>query len=91
MTVPDTDPTIRELREQIRQVDRALVEGVNERIELVARLRLYKESRGIEFVDRAQEERIVESLGQENRGPLSAEGLRELYAAILAVTKREAP
>lgn len=91
MTDWDADPTMTELREQIRQVDRALLAAMNERIGLVARLKQHKESRGIDFVDRAQEERVVESLTQENRGPLSAQGVRELYAAVLDLTKREVP
>jgi chorismate mutase len=80
-----------ELREQIRQVDRALVAAMNERIALVASLKRYKESRGIEFVDQAQEERIVAALERENAGPLSSEGLRELFDAVLDLTKREVP
>jgi chorismate mutase len=91
VTDRDADPTFTELREQIRQVDRALLAAMNERIGLVTRLKQYKDSRGIDFVDRAQEERVVESLARENRGPLSPEGLRELYAAVLELTKREVP
>jgi chorismate mutase len=91
VTDRDADPTLTELREQIRQVDRALLAAMNERIGLVARLKQYKDSRGIDFFDRAQEERVVESLARENRGPLSPEGLRELYAAVLELTKREVP
>jgi chorismate mutase len=91
VTDRDADPTLTELREQIRQVDRALLAAMNERIGLVARLKQHKDSRGIDFVDRAQEERVVESLARENRGPLSPEGLRELYAAVLELTKREVP
>jgi chorismate mutase len=89
VTDPDADPTISELREQIRQVDRTLLAAVNERIALVAELKRYKASRSIDFVDRSQEERLVESLALENPGPLSPEGLRRLYAAVLDLTKRE--
>lgn len=91
MTESDADPTMTELREQIRQVDRALLAAMNERIALVAQLKEHKVSRGIDFVDRAQEERLVEGLARENRGPLSREGLRDLFAAVLDLTKREVP
>ena len=86
---PNTDPLIRQLREQISDADRALVDAVNKRLELVARLKRYKESRGLDFVDLQREEWMLSYLTRANRGPLSAEGLRELFAEILDLTKRE--
>jgi chorismate mutase len=86
----DSDPVVRELREQIAAADAALVDTVNRRLELVRRLKEHKASRGLEFVDRAQEERLIERLADQNPGPLSQDGLRELYRALLDVVKREA-
>jgi chorismate mutase len=40
------DPVVRQLREQISDNDRALLEAVNKRLKLVARLKDYKGSRG---------------------------------------------
>lgn len=86
----DRDPGVRELREQIAATDRELLDAVNRRLELVRRLREYKTSLGADFVDRAQEERLIARLAEANRGPLSEKGLRELYHALLELTKREA-
>jgi chorismate mutase len=83
------DPVIRQLREQLSDVDRGLVDAVNARLKLVAQLKRYKESRGIEFVDPEREEWMVSYLLRANRGPLSDEGLRELYVEVLDLTKRE--
>jgi chorismate mutase len=83
------DPVIRQLREQLSDVDRGLIEAVNARLKLVAQLKRYKESRGIEFVDPEREEWMVSYLLRANRGPLPGEGLRELYAEVLDLTKRE--
>jgi chorismate mutase len=83
------DPVIRQLREQLSDVDRGLVDAVNARLKLVAQLKRYKESRGIEFVDPEREEWMVNYLLRANRGPLSDEGLRELYVEVLDLTKRE--
>jgi chorismate mutase/prephenate dehydratase len=85
----EQDPFIRQLREQISDNDRALVEGINKRLKLVAQLKSYKESRGLSFVDPEREEWMLQYLARANRGPLSAEGLRELFDEILALTKRE--
>jgi chorismate mutase len=85
----EQDPLIRQLREQISDNDRALVEGINTRLKLVARLKSYKESRGLSFVDPEREEWMLQYLARANRGPLSAEGLREVFEELLDLTKRE--
>ena len=62
---------------------------MNARLKLVARLKSYKESRGIAFVDPEREEWMLQYLARANRGPLSPEGLGELFSEILDLTKRE--
>ena len=80
---------IRQLREQISDTDRSVVEAINTRLKLVARLKRYKEEHGLEFVDLEREEWMLNYLLRANRGPLSADGLRELFTEILDLTKRE--
>ena len=65
------------------------MDAINRRLELVARLKRYKESRGLEFVDPEREEWMVQYLTRANRGPLSTEGLREIFSELLDLTKRE--
>jgi chorismate mutase len=89
MADPGSDPFVRQLREQISDNDRKLVEGINKRLQLVARLKAYKDSRGLDFVDAAREEWMLQDLQRANRGPLTADGLSALYAEVLALTKRE--
>ena len=90
MAGPDTsDPLIRQLREQISDNDVAIVEAVNARLKLVARLKRVKEERGIDFLDPAREEWMLQYLTRANRGPLSPDGLREIYTELLDLTKRE--
>jgi chorismate mutase len=86
---PSQDPIIRQLREQVSDNDRALIEAINARLRLVAKLKSYKESRGIEFVDPDREEWMLRDMIRANRGPLSPEGLEQIYTAILDLTKRE--
>ena len=83
------DPLLRQLREQISDTDRAIVDAINTRLKLVARIKSYKESRGIGFVDPEREEWMLQYLSRANRGPLSQEGLREIFAELLDLTKRE--
>jgi chorismate mutase len=86
---PAQDPFVRKLREQISDNDRALVAAINKRLQLVGRLKSYKESRGFDFVDTQREELMLQDLLRANRGPLTAQGLTALYAEVLALTKRE--
>jgi chorismate mutase/prephenate dehydratase len=83
------DPLIKQLRQQISDTDRSIVDAINARLRLVARLKGYKESRGIDFLDPEREEWMLQYLARANRGPLSQDGLRELFEEILDLTKRE--
>lgn len=85
----ESDPVIRQLREQLSDNDVKIVEAINARLKLVARLKRVKEERGIGFLDPAREEWMLQYLTRANRGPLSAEGLREIYLELLDLTKRE--
>jgi chorismate mutase len=87
--VTEQDPLIRQLRQQISDNDRAIMEAINARLRLVARIKEVKESRGLDFVDPEREEWMIRYLERANRGPLSPDGLREIFEEILDLTKRE--
>jgi len=88
-TTMNDDPLIKQLRQQISDTDRSIVDAINARLRLVARLKSYKESRGIDFLDPEREEWMLQYLARANRGPLSQDGLKELFEEILDLTKRE--
>jgi chorismate mutase len=88
-TAVTDDPLIKQLRQQISDTDRSIVDAINARLRLVARIKSYKESRGIEFLDPEREEWMLQYLARANRGPLSQDGLKELFEEILDLTKRE--
>jgi chorismate mutase len=83
------DPLITQLRRQITETDRAIVELVNQRLGLVTTMKGYKTRRGIEFFDAEREDWMLTYLQRANGGPLSAAGLAELFGELLALTKRE--
>jgi chorismate mutase/prephenate dehydratase len=88
-TDPSQDPVVQDFREQIAATDLELLATVNRRIDLVRRLKEYKATAGLDFVDRAQEELLIDRLADANPGPLSDDGLRALYQALLELVKRE--
>jgi chorismate mutase/prephenate dehydratase len=85
----DPDPTLADLRDRIAAVDRAILAAVNERLELVGQIQAHKREHGLAALDPERERWLLAHLEQANAGPLSSEGLRELHAAILELTKRE--
>ncbi|MEY2434011.1 MAG: chorismate mutase / prephenate dehydratase [Acidimicrobiaceae bacterium] len=84
-----TDPVLAELRRQISEIDRSIIETFNRRLEVVAQIKRHKDEHGIAFVDPDREASMLDHQASENRGPLTEEGLRALYAELLALTKRE--
>ena len=89
MSGPGSDPTVQRLRDEISEVDQAILEYVNARLDLVARLRRHKASVGIPFVDRDRERELLAELAGANSGPLSDDGLRTFFGELLELTKRE--
>jgi chorismate mutase len=89
MDAASSDPVVRQIREQISDNDRAIVEALNKRLKLVARLWEYKASRGFEVLNPEREGWMLQYLQRANRGPLTAEGLAEVYGLVLDLTKRE--
>ena len=88
-SVADTDPVIRQFRDQISDNDLKIVDAINKRLKLVAQLRSYKQDRGMDFVDPDREAWMLTYVSRANKGPLSSEGLREIYDHILSLTKAE--
>ncbi len=89
MSDPAADAVVRQMRDAIIDTDLKLLQTINTRIELVKRLRTYKRSQGMGFVNPAREEWLHSYLQAANRGPLSAEGLHEIYGHLLDLTKSE--
>ena len=89
MAAPEQDPFVRDIRERITELDSGILDALNRRLELVAELKRYKDEHGISFVDPEREERMIADQSRANGGPLSDDGLRQIYAELLALTKRE--
>lgn len=90
MAAGSTDPVIRNYREQISDNDLKILEALNRRIKLVKTLKDYKEAQGLSFYDAAQEDWVITYLCRANGGPMSNEGVREIFGLILQWAKQEA-
>ena len=89
MTTAATDQVLAKLRDELTDVDRQVVATVNKRLKLVQKIWRYKQANGVPVVDTGREEWLLGYLARCNLGPLSHEGLTELYAHILELTKAE--
>ena len=78
-----------ELRGSIDRVDQRILALVNERLRLVEDLWRLKIELGVDRVDPGREQEIRDGLRALNAGPLTDEGVDELIAELLALTKRE--
>jgi chorismate mutase len=83
------DKKLGDLREQLALNDRALLDVVNKRLDLVQQIKQRKSELGVEFVDPEREAWLLDHLRDANSGLLSDEGLRELLETVLDLTKRE--
>jgi chorismate mutase len=83
------DEQLEALRARITELDRAIFELVNQRLELVRELKQVKDDHDLPFVDPNREASMIEERVAENQGPLSADGLRSFYVSMLALVKRE--
>ena len=86
----EATPELRELRAEIDEIDRAVLEALNRRLELVRRVREQKQAAGTRVVDAEREAELLKELTAINRGPLSERAVTSLFAAVLDVMKQEA-
>lgn len=80
---------VRDLRAEISEIDRTLLDGVNRRLEIVRRLHDHKIAHGMPLRDPEREASLLERLVAENGGPLSASGVAEFFDHLLALVRRE--
>jgi chorismate mutase len=90
VTHASDDPVIKQFRDQISDNDLKIVDLINKRLKLVDKLWRYKAEHGVEVYNQEREEWMLTFLSRANKGPLSADALRDVYRAIVETTKDEA-
>lgn len=76
-------------RDRIGELDRQILDAVNQRLELVRELKRYKDEHGIAFVDPGREAALLDERVRDNTGSLSDDGVRRFFTELLALIKRE--
>ena len=86
-TAPVDD--LRRLRDEIGALDRAVLETLNRRLELVRRINAHKQDAGQPVIDAEREAELLHELSAANAGPLSDDGVQSVFSAVLDVMKQE--
>lgn len=83
------DPELTNLRQEIAALDRELLGALNRRLDLVRRIAEHKAETGAPAIDAQREAELLADLAAANRGPLSEQGVRTAFSALLDVLKQE--
>ena len=83
---PGDDPKadIGVLRQAIDEIDETILDLINQRLSLAKRIGDFKKQGGIQIADSGREKEILSRLLEKNNGPLGADGLRNIFEAIIA-------
>jgi chorismate mutase len=84
------DQTLARLREQIEAADRDLLAAFLRRLDIARKVRRHKAGQGYTFVDAGREQELLALWVAAADGALPDEAVRELFAAVLELSKREA-
>jgi len=72
------------LRQAIDEIDEKILDLINQRLSLAKQIGDFKKQGGIQITDSGREKEILNRLLEKNNGPLGADGLRNIFEAIIA-------
>jgi chorismate mutase/prephenate dehydratase len=72
------------LRQTIDEIDEKILGLINQRLSLARQIGAFKKQGGLAITDSGREKEILSRLLEKNNGPMSADGLRNIFAAIIA-------
>ncbi len=81
--MPEASESLENLRRHIDRIDRELLHLLNERMKVSIDVVRAKRVMGKAVFDGSREAALLERLEKLNEGPLSSEGLRHIYGAII--------
>jgi chorismate mutase len=82
------NPDLAQHRKTIDQLDLELLRLINHRAQTVAEIARLKHEQALPVSDEAREAAVLHALVERNTGPLKAAGVRRIFGAILAESRR---
>ena len=83
-----TEMTIEDWRRQIDAIDKHLVQVLNERARLAAKLVATKEANGAPIYDSERENNVLDNVCSVNVGPFRDDALKKIFRRIINETRR---
>ena len=83
---PDGRPNsdVGKLRQAIDDIDEKILDLINRRLSLARQIGNLKKQGGIQIKDSGRENEILRRLQEKNNGPVGADGLLNIFNAIIA-------
>ena len=83
---PSGDPKadIAVLRQAIDEIDEKILDLINQRLSVAKQIGEFKKQTSVQITDSGREEEILNRLLAKNNGPVGADGLRNIFEAIIA-------
>jgi len=83
-----TEEEFKPLRNEIDQIDRQIVDLLNQRAQRVLEIGLMKRSRGLPVYSPEREEEVLTLVKEANQGKLSDEAVQRLFERIIDESRR---
>ena len=80
----DPSADIELLRQAIDGIDEKILGLINQRLSLAKQIGDFKKQSGLQITDSGREKEILNRLLEKNTGPIDADGLRNIFEAIIA-------
>lgn len=80
----DLNADVGVLRQAIDEIDEKIMALINQRLSLAKQIGDFKKQGGIQITDSEREKEIMNRLLEKNNGPMRADGLRNIFGAIIA-------
>jgi len=79
----DFKKKLSQYREKINQIDKKIVEYLNERAKVVLEVKRLKEKENVPLYDARREEELINNIVKYNKGPLYNDNIVQIFEAIL--------
>ncbi len=79
----DFKEKLRKYREEINEIDKAIVDLLNRRAVIVMKIKKLKEDKDVPLYDAKREEELIDSIVKYNKGPLYNDNIIQIFESIL--------
>ncbi len=79
----DFKKKLEDYRDKIDKIDKGLVELLNERAEVVMKIKKLKEKQDVPLYDAKREEDLINNIVKYNKGPLYNDNIIQIFESIL--------